>query len=275
MRLLTGLFVLLTLLICPGIADATLVQIDFNDLATGDLAGQQGSTGFVAEDWAGSTNTDVVAGDLAAPVSTNFALTQSGTSQSLQGASADFADAAVQRNLATALNGTVWFSFLVKPSDVARSGFELDPGTGTATGGVRVITIGNKLYVHNGSTGSTASNAILSTTEASLIVGNVEINTSGNDVFSFWINPDVTDLGTPTFQVADRNFDTLNDGIQRLGLESYRSGGTAGNEGIVDLVTLSDGPNAYGDVTGVVPEPASFVLLLVGMASWFVWRRRR
>ncbi len=244
-------------------ASATLVSADFNDLAAGDVNGQAGGTGLAAT-WTAPVQVDVIAGDLSAPSSTNFALTQSGTAQSLQG-TGDSSAGKASRNLTTALTDTVWFSFLLTPTTSGRGGIDLD--------GSRILAVGTqfRVFLNNVVHGTTSPFTVGQT---ALVLGKVEIDAdvSGNDWFTAWVNPDVENLGTATLTVTDKNWIT-DASIGQLGVETYQGDTTAAS--IVDLITLSNGSNAYGDVTGVIPEPASLVLLLCAVASWFVWRRRR
>jgi len=109
------------------------------------------------------------------------------------------------------------------------------------------------------------------------ILGQLIINSTGDETLSVWINPDVSG-GIAGLGIADtsltENANLLNSGISRVGLQSYSSD-TQG--GIVDALILSDDANAdqaFADVTGVlVPEPSSLALSF--LASLALLRRRR
>ncbi|MBI1370812.1 MAG: hypothetical protein GC162_19435 [Planctomycetes bacterium] len=251
--------------VLPSLALGSTVQITFNDLSAGNLNGQAGSSGF-ANNWAGSTNPQVIAGDLAAPGSTNFALTQSGTAQSLRGdANTSSADS---RTFTTAMTGNVWFSFLLIPVSGARGGIEFNPTYGTGgNSGFRIISVDNNLRLI-GSTDN-AFNGVFTLNTTHLVLGNLIINTAGNDDLKVWIDPDVNNLGAPTATLNSINIITTS--ITTLGVESYRSGGTVG--GNVDLITLSNDPTARQLVTGV-PAPAALPAGLALLALTAARRRR-
>ena len=114
---------------------APYVRVDFNDMSAGDVNGQAGGMGFTGT-WTTRVNEaeptyhiDTVSGDLVAPASTNFRLTQSGTAQSLQGMNNNYTVDKATRSLTTPLTDTVWFSFLLEPCDGGRGGIDLNSGT--------------------------------------------------------------------------------------------------------------------------------------------------
>lgn len=244
------------------VASAALVRVDFNDLTAGDLTGQAGGAG-VSGTWTGNaTRIDVVPGDLTAPLGTNFELTQSGTA--LKTGSNDTAQYPVTRTLSSALTGDVWFSYLVNATSTGRGGIDLD--------GVRIIAVASQLAAISGGHDRRAS-GVFSAGQTSLVLGSIQLDagSGGEDFLSLWVNPDVRNLGSPTLTVNDVNF--FGDGdIDAVAVEIYSS-----TSQFVDLISLSDGPRAYADVTGI-PEPSSLVMLL-GLGGFaliaFVRRRRR
>jgi len=241
-----------------GMAGAALVQVDFNDLATGSLKTQGGGTGL-AGTWGGSGTLQVAANDLTAPAATNFALVQSGTAQMLRGSYA--APRANNRGLSTDLNGDVWFSFLVEPtSGVTRAGIEINPTLGSSDpSGARLIALGTTLHVL-GSVPATSFTNQFTVDQTSLVLGRIEIDHggAGEDRLSLWVDPNVTFIDEAAALHPSSDTDWLSS-VSGLGIESYRSGGSAGDEGMLDLISLADGPGAYQQVTGVAPLPPPVV----------------
>ena len=122
---------LLCLLSAASPATAAVVYADFNDNTLGTLgsatvgAGQQGGSGFLAGDtWANTGTIDVIPGDLSAPISTNYAITQ-GSAVGSHSAQGDFANGRQATRATAATLGTssdVWFSFLLhQPTNNSRT----------------------------------------------------------------------------------------------------------------------------------------------------------
>ncbi|HRX83393.1 MAG TPA: family 16 glycosylhydrolase [Phycisphaerae bacterium] len=244
---LTGIACVLVLNCSAG---AATVHVDFNDLAPGPVNGQFGGIGLdSAEAWGNNATLNVVAGDLAAPTATHYALTQSGAAQSLQGSSG----VAVQstRALAAPLGGIVWFSFLLRqPDSAARSGLTFNTDTNTAAVLPRVVAVGGSIFVDYGSDAQDVwlSNALV-LNQTTLVVGRIELDISSDnrDRLSLWVDPDVVTPGPPA-AVLEGN-DPFGSTITRIGLVSYHANGTVG--GIIDAVAIANGPEAYAAVTGV------------------------
>jgi len=253
-------------------ANAALVVVDFNDLAAGQLNGQAGGTG-TSGTWGASTNPQVVAGDLTAPAATHYALTQSaGTAQSIRTtANSTNADGQSTRTLPAALNGTVWFSFLVNPNDAnSRAGISFNTSLSAASG-ARIDVVGTGLFVSYGNV--TLANA--QTTNANhLLVGQVVVDAAGNnDRLRLWLDPDVSTLTENTARVFEgTNADWVGAGITSVAVQSY---GASTSGGTVDAIRLSNDPDAQSAVTGFAPVPEPTTLGLVGIAASSLLARRR
>jgi hypothetical protein len=249
---------------------AATVLLDFNDADLGDLPGQfalgTGTTG----NWDAATDIDVIAGDLTAPGSTNYAVTQSGTAQSIQGQTGSNArQANVQ--LSTALTGdTIWGSFLLNlnGSTSGRGGITLNPTIDDTTpNDPRIFALGADFQAWlTGDNGAEINiGSSISASETALILFQIDFNPTGNDTLNLWVNPDVTNLGTAS---TNSSTDFLGaGGITHLGILSYN-----GNAPIIDNVRLSDDADAFNQVTAI-PEPSS--LFLVGVAGMGILILRR
>lgn len=266
-RFTIALFISLTL---SPVASAGLVRVDFNDLSVAPLLTQGGGTGLSGT-WAGTGTLNVLNEDLAAPTSTNFALTQSGNTRNMRG---DFdGSRADKRSLSFALtDNEMWFSFLLRQEGTeSRAGIEFNPTlSGTGVSGFRVVGVGSSLRVI-GAGGDFELLSAFDLGQTALVLGQINVADVGNETLSIWIDPDVEALGAADAVVSDRNF-IGTSGLTALGVESYRSGGTSG--GTVDLISISDRSRAYLDVTGL-PAPAALPAGLLFLASIAARRRRR
>ena len=120
----------------------TIVSANYNDLTAGDITGQQGGSGWDPNSSYSQQNAgaggqiDVAAGNLTAPASTNYALTQAGTAQHAERESGGAST--VRRDFDTTMTGEVWFSFLGRVNNTGgnngRTGVNID-GHGTGGGG--------------------------------------------------------------------------------------------------------------------------------------------
>ena len=261
----------LVFLLSTSIAHAQVVDANFNDVLIGDLASQSGGSG-----WAGGSSytstggtINVVAGDLLAPASTNYALSQTGTAQHVAGSGGSVA---YYRDLANPYGSSdsVWFSFIAQITDAdaslvsgGRTGLTIDTtannvgrllmrgisGTGAGDPGIADMEIFRA--------GGGGSNDYDLDLDPFLVVGRLDLNPTGNDELSWWYNPDVTTLdpNVPDESFFGRNWDSDN-GISTFGVQVY---GNGTDEGRIDALRFSNnGATGYFDVTGVL-EPSSSV----------------
>jgi len=254
-------------------AAPSYVAADYNDLSLGLQQTQFGGIGLsAADDWSGTGTIDVISGDLTAPAATNYALTQSGTPQSIIG---DWNEGRRNiRDLASALtDDTVWFSFLAEnQAGDSRGGISFN-GSGGSPQNPLVRTDGAHLFVN----GSTVANDVFTTGQTALVLGRITVSDTGNDTWDIWVDPDVSggESGLPaaTATVVDNTITAA--GITRLGNISYHTGtGGVQNGAIIDMIRLSDGPNGFADVTGV-PEPSTFLMSALGLLGLLACSRRR
>jgi hypothetical protein len=266
---------------------AAVVYADFNDNSSGGLgsftagAGQGGGSGFLAGDvWANTGTIAVISGDLSAPAGTNYAITQGpSTAQSTQGSftSGRQTTRATATTLGTASD--LWFSFLLnQPTNNSRGGITFNQNP-SQPGNPRIVATGIDVRLGLGATlqgaGEGASMPLASDT---LILGQLQIDASGDETLNIWVNPDVSGgiagLGAADTSLTE-NAASLDGGVTRVGIQSYSSDNQGG---IVDAFILSDDadPNqAFADVTGVsvIPEPSSLALSF--LAALGLLSRRR
>lgn len=241
-------------------AYAGSVTADFNDLIAAPLgsaspgSGQMGGFGWLTNDeWANTDTLTIIANDLVAPAATGFAVTQSGTAQSVQGNSTGGRQ--TTRALDVPLTGTVWLSFLLnQPTIDSRGGITFNQNI-AAPGNPRIVATGTevRLGLAGNLQGAGAGANLLTLGETALILGRLTIDATGNpEVLDVWINPDLSGgadgLPVPdtTLSEEDTRFD---GGITRVGVQSY----SADNQGgIVDSLRLSDESNGFTIVTSDV-----------------------
>jgi len=164
---------ILTTAIPLSVQSATFI-VDFNDATLGDLPGQSSGSGTTGN-WGGSNDIDVVAGDLVAPGSTNYAITQSGTAQSIQGPSGSNSRKA-NIALSTALTGTtIWGSYLVNLNNntSGRGGIQFNTSalSDTSAQDPRIFALGTSVQGWlDGSTGAEVTAATAMTASATSLV---------------------------------------------------------------------------------------------------------
>ena len=241
------------------------VVANFNDLDLGVVTGQDGGTGWSSsytEENAGSGGTiNVVSGDLVAPASTNYGLTQDGDGQHLARLSGGASS--VERSIQTDLNGDVWFSFLAQVDAGGRAGINIDGHGNIFDNRFLLRDQGATLdFFVDGNPNdlSNFSPSTASTNDVQLIVGKLSLAT-GNDTLEWWVNPDVS-LGEAglsssadmSYLLNDRDFDEDDGtaGIQLWSLHVY-SGGH------IDNLVLSDEADGFLDVTTRITFDGSVV----------------
>lgn len=263
----------LALLLLPALlassGHAATVIIDFNDLNLGGLDGQSTTAPGTTGDWTVSDDVNnVVSGNLVAPASTNFAIPESGTAQSLQGPSATDAESGII-DVIDLTGNTIWGSFLLNLNgdSSARAGIALNNPLEGKPNDPRILALGTDAQARIG-TNITATSAF-NTTDTYLFLFKIDVDDGGNDTLSFWINPDVTSEATIGSATASGSRDFL-DGTGITTVSFYTYTGAP----IIDSFRLSDEANAFTLVTAI-PEPSTFLLVgLAGIAA-LVLRRRR
>ncbi len=258
-----------------GVAQAALVQTDFNNLNTGVLRGQTAAGTGMTGDWSSNSGVpDVTAavGDLTAPVSTGFALTQSGIA-----AQAIVLDNSAERqngvDLTAALTGTVWGSFLVNTNGggTAGLGFNNPVSNASLADRPRLMASGTDLIFNAGAGADVvASDALLSSGD-SLVLFRVVFDGSTGFTIDAWVNPDLTSpLPSAQLSASSTNVNSLS--LSRLAVGG--ASGVSGNS-YIDFITLSDNENAFEEVTGLpIPEPGSLCLFGIGVVLSFKRFRR-
>lgn len=275
----TTCFLVITaaILLCApiGASAALLAEADFNDLSTGALNGQAGGSGLSVTAWAGSSNPQVVAGDL---TYANYFITQSGTAQRVQ--SWPTSDLARQdhRALASAMSGDIWFSVLVQGTADGHSGltFNLN-GFDPTVGGTTSVLLENDTVNVSLAGSTSAASGTYSVGATHLILGHMVVGV-GNDTMEVWVDPDLTavtgsgDLGAANFSNSSVDFAAS---IDRIGAAVWTSNFGVGN-GNLDAIVISDQATAFYDVTGInaIPTPAALPAGLALMLAVAARRRR-
>ncbi len=240
-----------------GVAEAHYVHTSFNGLTGGNLNTQNGDAVGFGGAWDSGTSAIVAvkSTDLVAPIGTGYGLTQSGDPTIVTNLTTYARQQT--RLIAESMDGTVFGSFLVKPTDSSSRigiGFNLE---GYNTAYPRIIALGDDLYIeYPGVNDKTTIYNVFTLGETSLVVFRIQIDAgpNGEDHLSIWINPDLNNFDSETAALLtreDANF--VGSAITRLNVIAYS---TASNAGEIDMVTLSNDADAYQDVTGVVPAIA-------------------
>lgn len=253
-------------LVLPA-ARADLLAYEGFDLAAGEngLTGSGGATSF---GWSGNWTNSTV--DIGAGLAYG-ALANVGGSAVL-----DSAGSAANRWLGNSINsGTVWLSFLaVVPSNSGSySGLSLYDAfntemlfvgdlSGGTNWGMQLLGAGKPPLVVS----------TLSTTNQAFLTLRIDFNAASatNENIYLWVNPtlgveplltsaDATLLGT---QLGNGNPWT------RIRIQQ----GTTGDNGTLDEIRIGQ---TWNDVTPMVPEPGTLVLLGVALAGVSAWRGRR
>jgi lysophospholipase L1-like esterase len=250
----------LAILCFAGVAQADVVQIDFNGLATASIVDQTAVGTGLTGAWTDGTGSVVESGDLVAPAGTNFGLTQSGDGKVFQGDGLTNSHVGFAGDLGGA-GSTVWGSFLCSHSSggAAAIGFDSNFATheqafGNDGGNSRL-----NIWKSGGSTVGTVGDFQAGT---NLVLFKITPDNSGkNDLLEVWTNPDVTaPLGTAYLIEAGKNIlgGNVLSSMKIFGLDSNQT---------IDLITVSDGPNAYADVTGHAQPLESFNLEITANTS--------
>ena len=210
-----------------------VLTADFNNLAAGDLPGQDSGAGWGA--WSGSTDIDLIAGDLVAPAATNYHVKTAGTPLSVKGPSSSNQTVATSTLDAPLTANEIWFSFLVNPQSTgspwARGGINLNSSS------PRILAVESNLRLIGGG-GDVAVPGQFVAGQTALVLGRMTVSDTGDDTVQVWVNPDVS-LGVAGLGAAAG---TLTRplvgaaGITSVAIESYGVNG----QGIVDQVVIGD-----------------------------------
>jgi len=282
--LMLGIFALMA---CPLPATVVTEYFEYGSLTNNSvLAGNaNGGTGWNGA-WQGNTSihynsTNNLGSLLPSNAVYPLALTQ--------GAGSMFSDTpnyrAIHRDLASALTGDIWFSYMFRVGGTVGAGgllFNATTSTDETEWSILRRPTGQLEVKINGATtdlGITTINGV-----DYFILGRMVTGSSGR--FDLWVNPNLTGvdsvaslfaLQTPAYM----NTSAVNPGaISSIGAAAYYNGGSGTRLFRFDALALSDGsgdPNsALGDVTGiaVVPEPSQIALLTLAALVVLVARRR-
>lgn len=183
------------------------------------------------------------------------------------------------------LAGDVWFSFLMETdsshrydclqfnahSDIPYDGDDYTRGSGASR--MEVGIDGSQLRVTCGAGDVLGVDGLMASRQTHLILGKLTVG-SGADTITVWADPtNLRNLGTGLTNSVD-----IGDSLYLVGLGSYRGGNTSDNIfAAYDALRISNNATAFGDVTGVVPEPGALVLVVTGGLGLcaYAWRKRQ
>ncbi len=254
-------------------ANAALVTEYFNNYGTADTAINPlaGGSGWSAA-WSGSTGTTPTSSPYYTP-SAN--LSYSGSGYSNTGNETDTNDGGVidgsgGRNVFAArnfssLNGTIWVSFLaagISGGSNNNPTFQLRSAVSSSSDRNSLRIMGTALRWYNDAGIVTdVSTTINSNTH--LLLGRVTINASATDTVEWWVDPNLSSLGSPVVSVST----DLGAGVTGIGLSAQ------GNGVKWDAIRISNDANGFQQVTQVIPEPTGLMALSAG-AMCLLPRRR-
>ncbi|MBK1881822.1 PEP-CTERM sorting domain-containing protein [Luteolibacter pohnpeiensis] len=189
------------------------------------------------------------------------------------------------------IDQTIYFSYLANNSGDTSMGIGLSSGTGDAAEFVGAglswnnartlatgdLDAGNAAYISYGQLGSNEGvyghrdHEIQNSVNGdALIVGRIIISSTGADLI------DIKRYGVGDTIEADPSLvswsasDSLDSSMVADHLVIWMNGNSGSDAGELDAIRIGQ---TWSDVTGVIPEPASAMLLAVGLG--FAWRRRR
>ncbi|MEZ6191447.1 MAG: hypothetical protein R3C45_09175 [Phycisphaerales bacterium] len=229
------------------------MQTDFNGLNIGTLDGQTAvGTGMTGIWDSNSGVPDVFAGDLVAPAGTNFGLVQS-VGNGPQKVRFDNAERQNGVDFATPLSGTVWGTFLVNTNNGGTAGIGINSVISFASlnGRPKILASGTDLmfFPADVENEDVVVTNVLPGAGDSLILFKMFHDGVTGFTIDIWANPDLTAaLPTPLISSASASFSNIWP-FNRIGVGGSRF--ATGLDSYIDFVSLSDGPNAYEEVTGV------------------------
>ncbi len=291
-------------LLCAGIfaiattASHAQVIVDFNGNADGLLVGTSTSSSVgLSGNWGGGANVNGSGvTSLLGQLTSTYAIAQTGTAKMLASAAPSDVNSVRRATFGTPLSGTVYFSYLAQlTGSTDRLGLTLNSAAdvlgNAVNGGITLISVASagtsstvtaaqtRLW-NNGaiiaaSGGGTNPFTLTTPGAVNFTVGRITFNVSGvNDQIEFWVNPNLSGgtLGTANYNSGAAAGDLLGSSLTLFGVGIY--GTTVGPDGTSGLVDNIRFGNSLSDVA-VIPEPATFALLGIGMMTVLTLRRRR
>ncbi len=255
----------------PQVVPASLVVEDFTYPA-GALLGRTGGTNWSGQ-WGPSTGVGGNTSKITISNSVNLTTSVGGYAVAQDGVGSAVPIynqfRGINRAIDTDLGGTVWFSILVQNTAAGdHTGIQFNShadspfsGSDYVVGPWHVELAGTSLHVrYAGTVASNLTTLALSATH--LVLGRIDIG-AGPDRMQVWADPpDLTAIGAPLF---DANSADMGASLYLAGVFGYGANPVDARSGYMDALRLSDGPQAFTDVTGVVPEPSTVITLLGGL----------
>ena len=279
--MILSLFTAAILVVSTTVQADPMVYDGFDYTAGQNLAGQNGGTG-----WNGSWGGTISNGNSTTIVSPGFTYTD-GNSDSLVviGNKTRIAPGVGKYtydyrllDLATINNGkifgyhddydrTVWISYIgqqvTSPSGAPSGGISLCVGT-TEHINISYSSDQSPNWLLRRAADNWAATSTPTTTQSFLLVRvDFDVTLGENEDIYMWVNPNLDT--EPLTSTADA---TLSANIS---FDTIRIGGSSAE---FDIDEFRFG-NSFADVTPVVPEPSTFVLLGTALLGMLLWRRRR
>jgi hypothetical protein len=255
----------------PQVVPASLVVEDFTYPA-GQLLGRTGGTNWGGQ-WGASTGVGGNTSKITVSNTVNLTTSVGGYAVAQDGVGSAVPIynqfRGINRTIDANLGGAVWFSILVQNTAAGdHTGIQFNnhadspfAGSDYVVGPWHVELAGTSLHVrYDGTVVSNLATLALNTTH--LLLGRIDIG-AGTDRMQVWADPaDLTSIGAPLF---DANSADMGANLYLAGIFGYGANPGDARSGYMDALRLSDGPQAFTDVTGVVPEPATAMTLLGGL----------
>lgn len=239
--------------------------------STGNLSGKNGGTGWGAA-WTAATGAEY---QVATPGLSYGSLTVGGnmSSDTLATHTVSVASRSMGDQSAQFVDGaSLWFSFLLQPGATFTNWGMAISSTNTSgtSGGFGLNVNATGFTARAGGTSSATTTFTWTSGTTYLVVGKMEVSTSGNENTSIWVNPTGLGGASPsggTTATASGNIGTLPGTNAWFAFQ----GGNQGQLFAIDEIRYG---TTFASVTPI-PEPTTWALLAGSLTALVIFRRRR